>query len=86
MNTHDIELPPLPKPPQHAGHRIFAYHQMRDYSRDAIEADRKRIKQELEKWYEEMAVEHQKTRDPYYEGKGDAFDIAIQIVEGRLKK
>ena len=83
MNTHDIELP------QGYAERPFDYWgelYTEGQVRAAIEADRKRIKQELEKWYEKMAVEYQKTRDPYYEGKGDAFDIAIQIVEGRLKK
>ena len=58
---------------------------MRDYARANVEADRQRLKLELEKWYEEAAVEYQKTGDPYYDGKEDAFDLAIQILERKMK-
>ena len=91
MNTLDkIELPPLPDNEHSYNSGTFAplwgKAKMQDYALTAIEATLKRFKQELEKWYEEATVEYQKTRDPYHEGKGDAFDIAIQIVERRLKK
>src|SRR5690606_6194933 len=46
MNTHDIELPPLPKPAMNEGdtalYAAFAGSQVTDYARAAIEADRKR--------------------------------------------
>lgn len=98
MNTHDIdiELPQLHRPQVpliDADIDLMDIRRLADwcektakeYARAAVEADRQRLKLELEKWYEEAAVEYQKTGDPYFDGKEDAFDLAIQIVDGRKK-
>lgn len=49
MNTHDIELPPLPSPT----HRRYGLHynadEMESYARAAIEADRQRIADQFHK-------------------------------------
>ena len=47
MNTHDIELPPLPEPftytrPGKSEGALFHAGHMQDYAREAIEADRQR--------------------------------------------
>lgn len=85
MNTHDmIELPPLPKASKMYDIPGYDEEELKAYARAAVEADRQRLKLQLEKWYED-AVEYQQTGDSYYDGEADAFDLAIQIVDGGKK-
>lgn len=46
--SEDVALPPLPSPPQHRGHAMFAGSQMLAYARTSVLADRQRRAMSLE--------------------------------------
>lgn len=84
MNTHDIELPPLPDPYGYFDNAApgWSNSQVRDAQRAAIEAERLRILNCIEREYRIALAKYEYSYDHYWDGMADGFDKAEQIVKG----
>ena len=92
MNTHDIELPPLPEARivsyqtdstmRRMELRTYSGEDMKDYARAAIEADRKHFAElfmDLSRYADGM---YEQDHDPQMEGLSDGYRYAAEFLLG----
>ncbi len=82
MNTHDIELPPLPKASKMYDIPGYDEEELKDYARAAIEADRKHFAElftDLSRYANGM---YEQEYDPYMEGVADGYGYAAEFLLG----